>query len=179
MKGIAQILANQYQVTVLDWLGFGESECPPVDYNPVLFQQLLQDFVAAVFNSPIILIVAGHASGYALKLAKDVPDIVSKLILIAPTCQGLDWQRAKWGKQSSRIILLGEKIGVKCADEVIVVSKALKSYFSQTYGIKPLYIPNGPGKYADSNPNFSYVKSLGLEPGKYYSGIIPKYVSCL
>ncbi|MGF1541386.1 MAG: glycosyltransferase family 4 protein, partial [Pleurocapsa sp.] len=39
--------------------------------------------------------------------------------------------------------------------------------FSQTYGIKPLYIPNGPGKYADSNPNFSYVKSLGLEPGKY------------
>ncbi len=33
MKGIAQILANQYQVTVLDWLGFGDSECPPVNYN--------------------------------------------------------------------------------------------------------------------------------------------------
>jgi pimeloyl-ACP methyl ester carboxylesterase len=88
MKGIAQILANHYQVTVLDWLGFGESECPPVDYSPILFQQLLQDFVAAVFNSPIILIAAGHASGYAVKLAKDVPDIVSKLILIAPTWQG-------------------------------------------------------------------------------------------
>lgn len=43
MKGIAQILANQYQVTVLDWLGFGESECPPVDYNCVLFKQLLPD----------------------------------------------------------------------------------------------------------------------------------------
>jgi pimeloyl-ACP methyl ester carboxylesterase len=88
MKGIAKILATQYQVTVLDWLGFGESECPPVDYNPVLFQQLLQDFVTAVFNSPIILIAAGHASGYALKLAKDVPDIVSKLVLIVPTWQG-------------------------------------------------------------------------------------------
>jgi pimeloyl-ACP methyl ester carboxylesterase len=88
MKGIAQALATKYQVTVLDWLGFGESECPPVDYNPVLFQQLLQDFVAAVFNSPIILIAAGHASGYALKLAQDNPDIVSKLILIAPTWQG-------------------------------------------------------------------------------------------
>lgn len=37
MKGIANLLATQYRVTVLDWLGFGESQCPPVDYIPVLF----------------------------------------------------------------------------------------------------------------------------------------------
>jgi pimeloyl-ACP methyl ester carboxylesterase len=88
LKGIAHILATQYRVTVLDWLGFGESECPRVDYNPVLFQQLLQDFVKSTFNSAIILIAAGHASGYALKLARDNPDTISKLILIAPTWQG-------------------------------------------------------------------------------------------
>ena len=28
MKAIANLLATQYQVTVLDWLGFGESQCP-------------------------------------------------------------------------------------------------------------------------------------------------------
>ncbi len=88
MKGIAQILANQYQVTVLDWLGFGDSECPPVDYNPVLFHQLLQDFFKSRFNTPIIFIAAGHASGYALKLVQDNPGIVSQLILVAPTWQG-------------------------------------------------------------------------------------------
>lgn len=88
MKGIANILATKYLVTVLDWLGFGESQCPPVDYNPPLFQQLLGDFVKSVFNSPIILIAAGHASGYALKIAQDNSDIVSQLILIAPTWQG-------------------------------------------------------------------------------------------
>lgn len=88
MKGIAQMLGDRYQVTVLDWLGFGESECPRVDYNPLLFQQLLQDFVETVFDRPIILIAAGHASGYALKLAKDKSDLVSKIILIAPTWQG-------------------------------------------------------------------------------------------
>ena len=54
----------------------------------VLFQQLLADFVKSIFNSPIILIAAGHASGYSLKLAQDNPDMVSKLILIAPTWQG-------------------------------------------------------------------------------------------
>ena len=87
MKGIAQMLANRYQVTVLDWLGFGESECPPVDYNPLLFQQLLRDFVE-IFDRPIILIAAGHASGYALKLAKDKSNLISKIIFIAPTWQG-------------------------------------------------------------------------------------------
>lgn len=88
MKGIANLLATEYRVTVLDWLGFGESQCPPVDYNPVLFQHLLGDFVKSVFNSTIILIAAGHASGYALKFAQDNLNIVSKLILIAPTWQG-------------------------------------------------------------------------------------------
>lgn len=86
MKGIANRLASQYEVTVLDWLGFGESPCPPVDYNPVLLQQLLEDFVKSMFDRPIILIAAGHASGYALKLAHSHPDF--KLILVAPTWQG-------------------------------------------------------------------------------------------
>ena len=88
MKAIANLLATKYQVTVLDWLGFGESQCPPVDYNPALFQQLLGDIVKSIFNSPIILIAAGHASGYTLKFAQDNPDLVSQLILIAPTWQG-------------------------------------------------------------------------------------------
>ena len=88
MKGIANILAAQYQVTVLDWLGFGESQCPPVNYNPALFQQLLGDFIKSTFNSSIILIAAGHASGYALRFAQNNPDLIYQLILIAPTWQG-------------------------------------------------------------------------------------------
>ncbi len=88
MKAIANLLATQYRVTVLDWLGFGESQCPPVNYNPALFQNLLRDFVKSIFNSPIIIIAAGHASGYALKFAQDNPDSISQLILIAPTWQG-------------------------------------------------------------------------------------------
>ncbi|NET05545.1 MAG: alpha/beta hydrolase [Symploca sp. SIO2B6] len=88
MKGIANLLATNYRVTVVDWLGFGESQCPPVDYSPVLFQHLLGDFIKSVFKSPIILIAAGHAAGYALKFAQDNPDIIYQSILIAPTWQG-------------------------------------------------------------------------------------------
>ena len=59
-----------------------------MDYNPALFQQLLEDIVKSVFNCPNILIAVGHASGYALRFAQDNPDIISQLILIAPTWQG-------------------------------------------------------------------------------------------
>ncbi len=88
MKRITDLLAKQYRVTVLDWLGFGESECPPVDYSPALFHQLLGNFVKSIFDSSIILIAAGHASGYALQFVQDNPDTTSQLILIAPTWQG-------------------------------------------------------------------------------------------
>jgi pimeloyl-ACP methyl ester carboxylesterase len=88
MAGIAQILANNYQVFTLDWLGFGDSERPKLNYNPELYHQLLQDFVQATFTQPVVIIAAGHASGYALKLAQTKPNLVSKIILIAPTWCG-------------------------------------------------------------------------------------------
>lgn len=88
MAGIAQILEKNYQVTILDWLGFGDSEHPPLNYKPEIYHQLLQDFVTDTFTTPIIVIAAGHASGYALKLAQNNSNLVSKIILIAPTWCG-------------------------------------------------------------------------------------------
>ena len=83
------------------------------------------------------------------------------------TCHGLDWQRAKWGNLSSRLIFAGEKAAVRFAHEIIVVSEALRSYFLNTYGRETAYIPTAPSSYAESDPNFSYGKKLGLEQGRY------------
>jgi pimeloyl-ACP methyl ester carboxylesterase len=88
MGEIARSLASQFQVVVLDWLGFGQSDRPPLDYQPSLYHQLLQDFVRSVFSTPAIVVAAGHAAGYALQLAKECPETVSKLILVAPTWRG-------------------------------------------------------------------------------------------
>lgn len=88
MNTIAEFLASQYQVTIFDWLGFGESERPKIDYQPRIYQQLLTDFVNHYFSEPIIVVTAGHSAGYALQLAKNNPDLVAKIILIAPTAQG-------------------------------------------------------------------------------------------
>ena len=88
MKGIAELLADKYEVNYLDWLGFGESQRPSLDYQPSLYQALLTDFVKDNFSEAVILVVAGHSAGYALKLAKNYPDLVAKIILIAPTWKG-------------------------------------------------------------------------------------------
>jgi len=62
LAGIAQMLAPHFQVMVLDWLGFGESDRPPIHYNRSLYQQLLQDFVRDCCPHPLAIVAAGHAS---------------------------------------------------------------------------------------------------------------------
>lgn len=109
-------------------------------------------------------IVHFHALGPALfsSLTKFLGN--SKIVV---TCQGLDWQRAKWGNVSSRVIQAGEKAAVRFADEMIVVSEALQSYFCTTYGRKTVYIPNAPASYPKSDADFTYGKKLGLIEGHY------------
>ncbi|MBK1990647.1 alpha/beta hydrolase [Sphaerospermopsis aphanizomenoides BCCUSP55] len=85
---LAKLLAGHFHVTALDWPGFGESSRLSLDYNPAIYQQFLADFVKSVFNIPIIVVAAGHAAGYVLKLAFQQPDAFSRLVLVAPTWRG-------------------------------------------------------------------------------------------
>ncbi|MFE4106968.1 alpha/beta fold hydrolase [Almyronema epifaneia] len=88
MEPLATQLAAHFQVTVLDWPGFGDSDRPPLDYCPELYHPFLADFVRSHFTAPIIVIAAGHAAGYALQLAATHPQTCSKLVLVAPTWRG-------------------------------------------------------------------------------------------
>lgn len=87
------------------------------------------------------------------------------------TIHGLDHQRAKWGKLARVCILLGEKVAVKYADEIIVLSKSAKEYFKKTYNRETVLIPNGvntveivPAKIIKNKYNLekeSYILFLG------------------
>ena len=110
-------------------------------------------------------VVHFHALGPSL--FSFIPRLLTSAKVVA-TCQGLDWQRGKWGKSSSSVIRLGEKMAAKYAHHVIVVSRALQEYFKQTYDLDSVYIPNAPGIYAKSDPDLNSVKSFDLQPGKYF-----------
>lgn len=88
LQTLAHDLAAQFQVTALDWPGFGESDRLPLDYSPALYHQFLQDFVQGIFDGPVALVAAGHAAGYALHVANQQPSICKKLVLVAPTWRG-------------------------------------------------------------------------------------------
>jgi glycosyltransferase involved in cell wall biosynthesis len=92
---------------------------------------------------------------------------ISHSTKVVVTCQGLDWQRAKWGGFSSRLIKMGEQAAVRFANGIIVVSDALSIYFLQNYGRETVYIPNAPASYANSDPHFNYGKAMGLERDRY------------
>jgi pimeloyl-ACP methyl ester carboxylesterase len=85
---ITQILASHFHVIVLDWLGFGDSDRPPIQYNCSLYQQLLQDFVRDCCPQALAILAAGHSGGYAMQLAQQQPGVCAKLLLVAPTWKG-------------------------------------------------------------------------------------------
>ena len=81
-----------------------------------------------------------HAEGPAAMCW--IPKLFGKRVVV--TIHGLDWQREKWKNGfNSKYIHLGEKMAVKFADEIIVLSKGVQEYFQKTYGRKTLFIPNG------------------------------------
>ena len=88
MRGLAEQLSPHFQVVAMDWLGFGQSDRPAVNYQPALYCQLLQDFIQAQFRQPVAVIAAGHAAGYAMQVAQHNPCPWSKIALLAPTWKG-------------------------------------------------------------------------------------------
>lgn len=88
MRGLAAELAQSYQVVLLDWVGFGQSDRPWFNYQPKLYQTFLKDFVRSIFFEPVVVIAAGHAAGYVMQLAQRQPPIWSWVVLVAPTWRG-------------------------------------------------------------------------------------------
>lgn len=108
-------------------------------------------------------IVHFHAEGPCA--AMWIPKIFGKCCVA--TVHGLDWQREKWsGSFASKYIKFGEKVMVKCADEIIVLSESAKAYFKETYNRETILIHNGIDK-----PTIKQAEKItelyGLTKGEY------------
>lgn len=91
-------------------------------------------------------IVHFHAEGpcnFLKKFGKLGSKKRKKMPKIIVTIHGLDWQRNKWGEFASKILLRGEKMAVKYADEIIVLSQNNCKYFKEKYNRDTIFIPNG------------------------------------
>ncbi len=108
-------------------------------------------------------VVHFHAEGPCAMLW--LPKLLGKRCIA--TIHGLDWQRAKW-KQGlgAKYIKIGEKVAAKYADEIIVLSKEVQSYFQVTYGRDTVFIPNGVNRPKEVAPE-EITARYGLEKDGY------------
>ena len=84
-------------------------------------------------------IVHYHCLGPAL--FSFLPRLAGKKTVV--TVQGLDWQRAKWGRIASRILRIGEAAAVSAPDATMVVSRTLQQHYRQQHKRDTIYVPNG------------------------------------
>ena len=125
---------------------------------------MISSFTAAIiatFSSFDVLHF--HAEGPCA--AMWIPKIFGKRCVA--TVHGLDWQREKWGSSfASKYIKFGEKVMVKYADEIIVLSESAKAYFKETYNRDTVLIHNGIDK-----PTIKQAEKItelyGLSKGDY------------
>lgn len=103
-----------------------------------------------------------HAEGSCAMLW--IPHLFRKRIVV--TIHGLDWKRSKWGGFATKYIKFGEKMAVKYADEIIVLSKGVQQYFKDTYNRDTHFIPNGVNKPVIREAKIIKEK-YGLEKDEY------------
>ena len=104
-----------------------------------------------------------HAEGPCA--AMWIPKIFGKRCVA--TVHGLDWQREKWGNSfASKYIKFGERVMVKYADEIIVLSESAREYFIQTYNRETVLIHNGIDKPVLKEAN-KITDLYGLSKGEY------------
>ena len=108
-------------------------------------------------------IVHIHAEGPAFWCW--IPKGAGKRVVV--TVHGLDWKRAKWQDGFGKTyIRWGEKMAVRFADEIIVLSRNAQRYFADIYGRKTVFIPNGVNR-ASCVPAVEIRERLGLERESY------------
>lgn len=137
------VAGSQYNVVDYDHLK--EYKGVRIIRIPTIQRKGFAAFVYAFLASILVVtkdydVVHYHAEGSCLFMV--IPSLFG--IRTVATVHGLDWKRsAKWGSLGATVIRMGEKMAVRFADEIIVLSRSVQRYFEEVYGRETVLIPNG------------------------------------
>lgn len=83
------------------------------------------------------------------------------------THHGPDYDRAKWGPVAKFVLRVGERWGVKYANEIIVISQVIKQILEDKYNRHDSNLIFNGVSPAIFNSNTDFIESLGLKSRKY------------
>ena len=93
--------------------------------------------LATAVHRPDAALVMNVANGYFLPLlnARRIPTLVN--------VDGIEWERAKWSTLAQRVFRIGAELTARCANGLVFDSRAIETYWQQTFGVGGTYIPYG------------------------------------
>lgn len=115
-----------------------------------------------------------------------IPLLRMAQIPVAVHVDGLEWQRAKWGRRASAYYKWAERRSVHWAQAVIADSVGIVDYLMSEHGVSATYIPYGapvvkphPERLAALNlePRCYHLLVARFEPENHVSEIVRGYVS--
>lgn len=163
-----------FDVTVIRRKPYVEND-PRTDYEGVkivdLFTPRKKSF-EAIIHTFLAVIRAKRMKADVLHIHAIGPAIMAPFarllgLKVVMTNHGPDYDRQKWGRAAKVVLKMGERLGSKWANKVIVISPTIRDIVARKYGRTDTELifngVNTPVKSA----NTDYVESLGLTPDKY------------
>ncbi len=84
-RGVAEHLAEDYEVFVPDLLGWGRSEKPSLTYDSELYIELIGELAGRFGGQRPVVIATGLPAAYAVQLTLDQPELIRALGLVVPS----------------------------------------------------------------------------------------------
>lgn len=101
MKPFFEHLSKTRRVIAFDWLGFGTSDRPNLEYNTPLFRRVLRQVIDRFAGGRIDVIALGLPAQYVVMEALAQPERFGKLVLISPA--GFGKYSAEGGQPTPRV----------------------------------------------------------------------------
>ena len=137
-----------------------------IKYSPTISSTTVNAQMSSFFSTMGCVfgrqdIVHVHAEGQCVFLP--LLKLAGKKVVV--TIHGIDWMRAKWGKFAKWYIHLGEKMAVRYANEIVVLSPEMKEYFKKEYNRETKLIRNGVS--IRINNEYTKIIKYGIYPNRY------------
>lgn len=162
-RHVFDMLAQHFRVYAFDLLGFGLSARPSVTYTPVLYEELIEDFVRQVVGGadhPVSVIASSLGAAFTIRAAAERPGLFSRLALIEPTgIENLARADESLGRRIGRALLRSPLLGQGIYN--LITSRPSIRYYlaSQTYA--------DPSMVSDDMVDYYY--TMSHQPGGRYA----------
>ena len=124
----------------------------------------LYDFTClrdAIRRRADIILECGFASA-----APGYPYLNLKKTRLVTHMDGMEWKRAKWGKQTRRIIRKSIVKTIRYSDAIVCDHLEILKFYAMNYGLQPVYIPYGADIMGAGDK--AVLEAFKLMAGHYY-----------